>query len=167
MKFHIRTRLSESFIMMHRFWKCSQEKLHFIPVQTCTLIEAWWSAVSTTSEGCKVSSEVQLENCTQVWGWAKFGQRATHDWEKIALHTCSELSRPVEPVLTSPQYSDRVRPSCNVNFCTFECSYSSVLRHIMVKLHILTRLMKRELCNGVRVMALYWSKIVDPSGSPC
>ena len=35
-----------------------------------TPIKAWRSAVSTTSEGRRVSSEVQLENCTQVWGWA-------------------------------------------------------------------------------------------------
>ena len=33
-KFHIRTRLIESFPMMYRFWKCSQEKLHFTPVHT-------------------------------------------------------------------------------------------------------------------------------------
>ena len=33
-KFHIRTRLSESFLMMYRFWKCSQEKLHFTPIHT-------------------------------------------------------------------------------------------------------------------------------------
>ena len=32
--FHIRTRLSESFLMMYRFRKCSQEKLHFTPVYT-------------------------------------------------------------------------------------------------------------------------------------
>ena len=33
-KFHIPTRLSESLLMMHRFWKCSQEQLHFTPVHT-------------------------------------------------------------------------------------------------------------------------------------
>ena len=33
-KFHIQTRLSESFLMMYRFWKFSQEKLHFTPVHT-------------------------------------------------------------------------------------------------------------------------------------
>ena len=33
-KFHIRTRLSKSFLMMYRFRKCSQEKLHFTPVHT-------------------------------------------------------------------------------------------------------------------------------------
>ena len=31
-KFHIRTRLNKSFAMTYRFWKCSQEKLHFTPV---------------------------------------------------------------------------------------------------------------------------------------
>ena len=34
MKFHIRTRLNKSFLTMYRFWKCSQEKLHFTPVHT-------------------------------------------------------------------------------------------------------------------------------------
>ena len=62
-------------------------------------IEAWRSAVSTTSEGCRVSSEVRLKNCTQVWGWAKFGQCATHGWGKIVLHTCSDLSKPVRTYL--------------------------------------------------------------------
>ena len=33
-KLHIRTRLSESFLMMYRFWKCSEEKLHVTPVNT-------------------------------------------------------------------------------------------------------------------------------------
>ena len=102
-------------------------------------IEAWWRAVSATSEDRRVWSEVLLDNCTQVRGWAKFGQRTTHGWGKIALHTCSDLS---ELVWTCPQYSDHVRSSCNVIFCTFECSYSLVLRPILVKLHILTRLIE-------------------------
>ena len=33
-----------------------------------TPTEAWWSADSTTSEGRRVSSEVRLGNCTQIWG---------------------------------------------------------------------------------------------------
>ena len=33
-KFHIQTRLNETFLMMYHFWKCSQEKLHFTPVHT-------------------------------------------------------------------------------------------------------------------------------------
>ena len=42
----------------------------------------------------------------------------------------------------SPYYSDHVRSSHNVIFCTFECSYSSVLCRILLKLHILTRLIE-------------------------
>ena len=38
------------------------------------------------------------------------------------------------------QYSDLLCSSRNVIFSTFECSYSSVLRPILVKLRILTRL---------------------------
>ena len=41
-----------------------------------------------------------------------------------------------------PYYSDHVRTSHNVIFCTFECSYSSVLRRILLKLHILTHLIE-------------------------
>ena len=33
-KLHIRTRLSESFLIMYRFWKCCEGKLHFTPVHT-------------------------------------------------------------------------------------------------------------------------------------
>ena len=42
----------------------------------------------------------------------------------------------------SPFYSDHVHSSQNVIFCTFECSYSSVLHCILLKLHILTRLIE-------------------------
>ena len=101
--------------------------------------EAWWRTDSTTSEGRRVSSEVQLGNCTQVWGWAKFEERGTHGWGKIVLHTFSDLSR---LVWTYAQYSDHVCSSRNVIFCTFERSYSSVLFAILVKLHILTRLIE-------------------------
>ena len=101
-----------------------------------TPTEAWRSPVSTTSECRRVSSEVRLGNCTQVWGWVEFKERGSHGWGKIVLLTCSDLSR---LVWTYAQYSDHVRSSRYVIFCTFERSYSSVLRPILVKLHILTR----------------------------
>ena len=104
-----------------------------------TPTEAWRSPDSTTLEGRRGLSKVQLGNCTQVWGWAKFKERGTHGWLKIVLHTCSDLSRLVR---TYPQHSDHVRSSRNVIFCTFEWSYSLVLRTILVKLHILTRLIE-------------------------
>ena len=128
-----------------------------------TPTEVWRSPDSTTSEGRRILSKVRLVNCTQVWGWAKFEERGTHGWGKILLHTYSDLSRLVR---TYAQYTDHVRSSRNVIFCTFERSYSSVLRPILVKLHILTRLI--EIFSMVyELMALYWSKIVDPSRSPC
>ena len=54
----------------------------------------------------------------------------------------------------SPYYSDHVRSLHNVIFCTFECSYSSVLRRILLKLHILTRLIE-SFPNFLRLMELY------------
>ena len=47
-----------------------------------------------------------------------------------------------KPVRTCPQYSDHVRSLRNAFFCTFECSYSSALRSILLKLHTLTRLIE-------------------------
>ena len=79
-------------------------------------IEAGQSAVSTTWEGRRVSSDVRLKHCTQVWGFAKFGQRATHGWGKIVLHTCSHLS---EPVRTCPNLSTIQWPCTLVAQCHF------------------------------------------------
>ena len=53
-------------------------KVAFHTSSHLTPIEARRSAVSTTSKGRRVSSEVRLENCKQVWGWAKFGERTNH-----------------------------------------------------------------------------------------
>ena len=52
------------------------------------------------------------------------------------VQTCPNLSEPVRN--TVPMYA----PSRIVIFCTFECSYSSVLCPILVKLHSLTRLIE-------------------------
>ena len=57
----------------------------------------------------------------------------------------------------SPYYSDHVCSSHNVIFCTFKCSYSSVLRRNLLKLHILTRLIESFplygvcSCNGIKM----------------
>ena len=67
------------------------------------------------------------------------------------IHTCSHLFTPVNTSLLlftpvypscSPYYSGHLRLSQNVNFCTFEGFYFSVLRPILVKLHILGRLIE-------------------------
>ena len=72
-----------------------------------TPTETWRSPDSTTLEGGRVSSEVRLGNCTQVWGWAKFKERGTHVCGKIVLHTCSDLSKPVRtcPNLSKPVHN--------------------------------------------------------------
>ena len=114
-----------------------------VPKKSCTShlmpVEAWQRAVSTTSEGRRVLSEVRLENCTQVWEVGQSWTACDSRLRKIVLHTCSNLSKPVQ---TYSQYSDHVCSSRNVVFCTFECCYSSVLRPILVKLHILTSLIE-------------------------
>ena len=131
-----------------------------------TPTEAWRSPDSTTSEGRRVSSEVRLGNCTQVWGWAKVEKRGTHGWGKIVLHTCSGLSKLVRTNALLLYISDHLRSSRNVIFCTFERSYSSVLRPILLKLHFFNS-PNWELFNGLRLVELYWNKIVDPSRSTC
>ena len=138
-KFHIRTRLIERFRMFFSDVMVLQRKAALHTSSHVTPTEPWRSADSTTSEGRRVSSEVRLGNCTQVWGWAEFEERGSHGWGKIALHSCSDLSKPVR---TCPQYNDHVRSSRSPFFCTFESSYSSILRPILLKLHILTRLME-------------------------
>ena len=85
--------------------------------------EAWQSAVSTTSEGCRVLSEVRLENCTQVWGvgqiwtacdpWLRKNSASHLFW---LVQTCRKLSEPGHNTVT--MYSR----SAMSFFCNFGCS---------------------------------------------
>ena len=135
--------------------------LHTISHLTPT--EAWRSPDSTTSEGRRVSSEVRLGNCTQVWGWAIFEERGTHGWGKIVLHTCSDLSR---LVLTCAQQSDHVGSSRNVIFLHFRTLLFFSLRSYPGEIAYFNW-PNRQLSNGAGVMELYWNRNVDPSRSPC
>ena len=104
-----------------------------------TPTEVWRKAVSTNSEGRRVSSKVWLENCTQVWVRPNLDSVRLMVEEKqcfTPVLTCPNLSKPAR---TCPQYSDHVRSSRS-HFCTFKGSYSSVLRPILLKLHTLTHL---------------------------
>ena len=108
-----------------------------------TPIEAWRSAVSTTSKGRRASSEVLLENCTQVWGGGQIWTACNSRLRKIALHTCSDLFKLVRTCLSQSAIQWPCTPVAQCHFfCNFQCSYSSVLRPILLKLHILTRLME-------------------------
>ena len=72
-----------------------------------TPIEVWRSAVSTTWEGCRVSSEVRLENCTQVWElgqiWtvcdSRLRKNSTSDLFWL-VQTCPDQSEPVRKTMT-------------------------------------------------------------------
>ena len=67
-KFHIRTRLIESFPTIFRTWWCAEEKLHFTPFHTLRQLKRD-KARSTTWEGRRVSSEVPADTCTRVFFW--------------------------------------------------------------------------------------------------
>ena len=101
-KFHIRTRLIECFPMIFRTWWCSEEKLHFTPVHTLRQLKHDESPDSTTLEGRRVSSEVRLGNCTQVWGVGEIWRA----WDsRLRKNSTSHLFWLVR---TYVQYSDHV-----------------------------------------------------------
>ena len=92
--------------------------------------------------GHRVSSEIRLENYTQVFGVRKIWRACDPQLKKKSashlfglLQTLPNQSTPVHNTMT--MYALRA-----VIFCTFECSYSLVLRPILLKLHILTRLIE-------------------------
>ena len=124
---------------------------------------AWWSAVSTTLEGRRVSSEVRLENCTQVWG---LGQIWTACDSRLRKNSASHLFWLVQ---TCPNLSTMQWPCTLVAQCHFShfwmflffglTSYPAEIAYFNSP--------DCELSNGVRVMALHSSTLVDPSVSPC
>ena len=77
-EFHIRTRLIESFPTTFRTGWCAKGKLHFTPVHTLCQLKRDEALIPPLRRGRRVSSEVWLGNCTQVWGWARFEERGTH-----------------------------------------------------------------------------------------
>ena len=77
-KFHIRTRLIESFPTILWTWWCGEEKLHFTPVHTLCQLKRDEALIPPFRRVVELRAGVQLGNCTQVWGWAKFEERATH-----------------------------------------------------------------------------------------
>ena len=97
-------------------------------------IEAWRRAVSTTSDKSSWSKNGLKKLPRQI-----FSVCVCEVWWESVQRCRNSMTKPVQ---TCPQYSDHVRSLHSVIFCTFECSYSSVLRPILVKLHILTCLIE-------------------------
>ena len=128
-----------------------------------TPTEAWRSPDSTTSEGRRVSSEVRLGNCTQVCGahqiwraWVSRLRKNSTSHLFWLVQTCSELC--------TIQW-----PCTHVSQCHF-LHFRTLLFFSLTSYPAEIAYFNSpnwDLFNGVRVMALYWIKIVDPSRSPC
>ena len=166
MKFHIRTQAKRELSNDVSLLKVLPRKDALHTSSHVTPIEASQSAVSTTSEGRRVSSEVRLENCTQLWGLGQIWTACVSRLRKnSALHvfwlvqTCRNLPEPF------PQYSHHVRPSRG-HFLHFRMLLFFSLTSYPAEIAYFNS-PNRELSYCVRVMALYWSKIVNPSRSPC
>ena len=141
-KFHIRTWLIESFPTTFRTWWCTEEKLRFTPVHTLHQLkhdEALFHHFgrSQSFERGTVRKLHAGLGLGQIWTAFDSCLRknsASHVFWLV--QTCRNLFEPVRNTVT--MYA----PSA-VIFCTFKCSYSLVLRPILVKLHISARLMER------------------------
>ena len=130
-KFHIRTRLIESFPTAYQSWICAEEKLHFTPVHTiCQLKRDEWlfpplSICLAGWNGLKNLARHIFSACV------KFGGNPWRDVETA----WPNLSEPVHNTVTMYALHAML-------FCTFKGYNSSVLRLILLKLHILTRLIE-------------------------
>ena len=85
---------------------------------------------------------------------------------KIALHTCSDLSKLVRTCLNQSAIQWPCTPVVQCHFLHFRMLLFFSLMSYPAEIAYFNS-PNGELSNGVRVMALYWSKIVDPSRSPC
>ena len=151
---------------MYRFWKCSQEKLHFTAVHTLCQLKRDKALFPPLRRVVEFRARYGKKTEHRFGGWAKFGQRATHGWGKIALHTCSDLSKLVRTCLNQSAIQWPCTPVAQCHFLHFPMllffgltSYPGEIAYFNSP--------NRELSYGVQVMALYWTKIVDPSRSPC
>ena len=130
-KFYIRTRLIGSFPLTYRSWSCAEEKLHFTPVhKLCQLKcdEGLFPPLPISLADRNGLKNLHRQNFSAC---VKFGGNPC-EMSKQHDQTCPNLSTIQWPCTLSVQCL----------FCTFECSYSSVLRPILLKLHTLTRLIE-------------------------
>ena len=138
------------------------------PKKSCTShqftlmpIEAWQRAISTTSEARRVSSEVRLENCTQVFEVGQIWRPCDSRLRKNStshmfwlVRTCPNLSKPVHNTVT--MYARRTMSILHFRRLFFFSltSYPGEIAYFNSP--------NRELSNGARVMELYWNRNVEP-----
>ena len=127
--------------MIYRFWNCSQQQLHFTPVHTLRQLKRD-EALFPPIGGWQSFKRGTVRKLHAGWGVGQICTACDSRLRKNSashvfclVQTCRNLSEPVRNTMT--MYARRA-----VIFCTFECSYSSVLRCILLKLHLLTRLME-------------------------
>ena len=128
-----------------------------------TPTKAWRSPDSITSEGRRVSSEVRLGNCTQVWGVGQIWRA----WDsRLRKNSTSHLFWLVQTCLDlrTIQWPCTLVWQCHfLHFRTLLffslTSYPGEIAYFNSP--------NRQLSNGARVMELYWNRNVDPSRSPC
>ena len=152
--------------MIFRTWWCGEEKLHFTPVHTLRQLTRDEALFPPLRRVVEFRARYAYKTAHRLGWWAKFGQRATHGWGKRALHTCSDLSKLVRTCLNQSAIQWPCTPVAQCHFLHFRMLLIFGLTSYPAEIAYSNSL-NGELCNGVRVLALYWSKIVNPSMSPC
>ena len=125
--------------------------------------EAWQSADSTTSQGCRDLSEVRLGNCTQVWGVGQIWRAWVSRLRKNSTSRLFWLAQTC-PDLRKIQWPCTLGSQCH--FLHFRTLFLFSLTSYPAEIAYFNS-PHQELSNGARVMELYWNRNVDPSRSPC
>ena len=155
MKFHVWTRLIESFSTTYGSWSCAEEKLHFTPVHTLRQLkrdEGLFPPLPISladRNGLKNLPRQMFSACV------KFGGNLCRDVETA----WPNLSEPVHNTVTT--YALCAMPFLHFRMLLFFSitSYPAEIAYFNSP--------NRELTNGVRVMELHWNRNVYPSRSPC
>ena len=86
-KFHIRTRLIESFPMILRTWWCTKEKLHFTPFHTLRQLKHNEALFPPLGRVVEFRARYRQIPVSGFWGYAKFVDRATYSLGAISVCT--------------------------------------------------------------------------------
>ena len=147
LKLHISAFEMDSFLTPYKF---RRRKVALHTSSHLTPTEAWRSADCTSSEGRRVSSEVRLGNCTQVWGvdqiWRAWVSRLRKNSTSHLFwlaQTCSDLR--------TIQWSCTLVSQCH--FLHFRTLLFFSLTSFPAEIAYFNS-PNRQLSNGARVMEL-------------